>query len=80
MIEHACGTTVRAIISTLVMLYWAIGTQIRTEILNHQRAKYGSEILSTLSKESVADFGNGYSVPNLSRMIHDPPPNSLVSA
>src|SRR5262249_23157945 len=45
------------------------GSRIRTELLKQKRAEYGKEILSTPSKELVADFGNGYSVPNLSRMM-----------
>jgi predicted nuclease of restriction endonuclease-like (RecB) superfamily len=55
--------------SALVLLYWQIGYRIRTEILKETRAQYGDEILSTLSKELVAEFGNGFSVPNLSRMM-----------
>jgi len=55
--------------SALVRLYWEVGERIRTDVLESQRAGYGKEILSTLSKELVAEFGNGFSVPNLSRMI-----------
>lgn len=34
-----------------------------------ERAEYGKEILSTVSKELVAEFGRGFSWPNLSRMM-----------
>lgn len=43
-------------------------TRIRTEILKAKRAGYGAEILSTRSKQLTANFGKGYSWPNLSRM------------
>jgi predicted nuclease of restriction endonuclease-like (RecB) superfamily len=69
LIEQAREFTARAVNSALVLLYWHIGDRIRREVLQGSRAEYGKEILSTLSKELVADFGNGYSVPNLSRMM-----------
>ena len=69
LIEAARNATARAVNSALVMLYWHIDERIRTELLKEKRAEYGMEILSTLSKELVVDFGNGYSVPNLSRMM-----------
>jgi len=59
----------QAVNSALVLLHWQVGHRIRTEILNKTRAGYGEEILSTLSKELTADFGKGYSWPNLSRMV-----------
>jgi hypothetical protein len=58
----------QAVNSGLVLLYWEVGNRIRTEVLKSRRAGYGEEILSTLSKELSVEFGNGYSVPNLSRM------------
>lgn len=59
----------QSINSALVLLYWRIGQRIHVEILNASRAAYGEEILSTLSKELTAEFGSGYSIPNLSRMV-----------
>ncbi len=58
----------QAVNSALVLLYWQVGHRIHAEILRSKRAAYGEEILSTLSKELTAEFGRGYSVPNLSRM------------
>ena len=55
--------------SALVLLYWHVGQRLRTEVLKVERAEYGKEILSTLSKEWVAEFGRGFSWPNLSRMM-----------
>ena len=36
---------------------------------SRERATYGDEICSTLSNELAVEFGNGYSRPNLTRMI-----------
>jgi predicted nuclease of restriction endonuclease-like (RecB) superfamily len=59
LIESARGGIAQAVNSALVLLYWRIGHRIRTEILKSRRAAYGQEILSTVSKELVASYGNG---------------------
>lgn len=69
LIEAARDATAQAVNSALVLLYWSIGDRIHRDILQEKRAEYGREILSTLSKELVESYGNGYSVPNLSRML-----------
>jgi hypothetical protein len=69
LIEQTRGGVAQAVNSALVLLYWQVGHRIRTEILKEKRAAYGAEILSTVSKELTADFGKGYSWPNLSRMV-----------
>src|SRR4051794_22713799 len=68
LIDSARSGVAQAVNSALVLLYWQIGHRIRTEVLKSQRAAYGQEILSTVSKELVASYGDGFSVPNLSRM------------
>ncbi len=55
--------------SSLVILYWGIGKRIKNEVLKDKRAGYGQEILVTLSKQLVVEYGHGFSVPNLSRMV-----------
>ncbi len=58
-----------AVNAALVLLYWEVGHRIRTEVLKEQRAEYGQEICSTLSNKLAAEFGNGFSRPNLTRML-----------
>ena len=41
----------RSVNSALVLVYWKVGERIRKEILEERRARYGEEIVSTLSKE-----------------------------
>ena len=60
----------RAVNVGLVLLYWRVGKRTRDEVLGGQRAEYGEEIISTLSKQLTAEFGNGFSKPNLSRMVN----------
>ena len=69
LILAARRTVARGVNSALVLLYWKIGGRIRKDVLKAARAGYGDEILSTLSKELVAEFGRGFSWPNLSRMM-----------
>jgi predicted nuclease of restriction endonuclease-like (RecB) superfamily len=69
LIQQTREGVAQAVNSALVLLYWQVGHRIRTEILQEKRGGYGEAILSTLSKELTADFGKGYSWPNLSRMV-----------
>ncbi|MCF8209488.1 MAG: PDDEXK nuclease domain-containing protein [Rhodoferax sp.] len=69
LILSARQTVARGVNSALVLLYWNVGERLRTEVLKVERAEYGKEILSTVSKELVAEFGRGFSWPNLSRMM-----------
>ena len=69
LIETAREQTARAVNVALVGLYWHIGKRIREDVLREKRADYGKATVSTLSKQLIAEYGRGYSTPNLSRMI-----------
>jgi len=47
--------------STLTLLYWKIGKRINEDILKSKRAKYGEEIISSLSKRLTNLYGKGWS-------------------
>ena len=55
--------------STLVMLYWQMGRRIREDVLQNERAEYGTEIISTLSRQLTAEFGRGFGRRNLEQMV-----------
>lgn len=59
----------QAVNSVLVMLYWKVGQRIRRNILKEKRAAYSEEILPTLSAKLVHEYGEGFSQPNLFRMV-----------
>jgi len=69
LILYAHQRAAQSINSELVMLYWQIGRRIRNDVLQKKRAAYGLEILSTLSRKLTEEFGNGFSQPNLFRMV-----------
>ena len=69
MIESTRSTVATAVNAGLTMLYWNIGKRIRDEILKGERAEYGQEIVASLGRELATEYGNGFSVKNLRRMI-----------
>ncbi|MFO0226287.1 MAG: DUF1016 N-terminal domain-containing protein [Planctomyces sp.] len=69
LIEAAREQTARAVNSTLVTMYWQIGKRIREDVLKEQRAGYGQEIVATLSKQLIAEYGKGFDRRNLFYMI-----------
>ena len=69
MIEATRSAVASTINAGLTTLYWNIGKRIREEVLRGERAEYGQEIVASLGRELAADYGNGFSVKNLHRMI-----------
>jgi len=53
----------------LFFFYWQVGHRIRSEILKSQRAEYGEAVIPKLAEHLTAEFGNGFSRPNLFRML-----------
>ena len=69
LIETARHNVAVTVNTSLTILYWQIGNRIRQDILKEKRARYGEEILPTVSAKLVPEFGNGFSARNLSRMV-----------
>ncbi len=46
-----------------------MGQRIHTEVLGNERAIYGEQIIATLSRQLVAEYGRGYTEKSLHRMI-----------
>lgn len=67
-LEAARGNVVRAVNSNMVLAYWLIGQAIVKQVQRgDERAEYGSQVLSDLSKRLQDRYGRGFSVPNLQR-------------
>lgn len=69
LIEQARSSVATAVNAGLTMLYWHVGKRIGEEILRGSRAGYGDEIVSTLSRQLVSEYGAGFSEKNLRHMI-----------
>jgi len=69
LINTARQDVARQVNSSLVLLYWRVGKRIRQDILREKRAEYGEEIVSAVSRELTAEFGQGFSTRNMWHMI-----------
>lgn len=69
LIEQSRQRVAATVNAELTLLYWRIGQRIRVDLLKEERAEYGAEIVYSLSTQLVSDYGNGFSRPNLFRMI-----------
>jgi len=69
LITAARQDVARQVNSALVLLYWRVGKRIRQDILKEKRAGYGEQIVSAVSRELAAEFGQGFSTRNLWHMI-----------
>lgn len=69
LINSARTHVARTVNTSLVMLYWHIGDRIRKDILKEERAEYGEQIVAALSQQLTLEYGEGYSIPSLSRMM-----------
>jgi hypothetical protein len=68
-IAAARQTVARGVNTALVDLYWRIGMRIRSDILAHQRAGYGQQIVAAVGRQLETEFGRGFSEKSLHRMI-----------
>ena len=60
------STTVNAELSHL---YWMLGRRLSTEVLKGERAQYGGQIMIRMGKKLAEEFGRGFEVKNLRRMV-----------
>src|SRR5207237_1236101 len=69
LIEAGRAHVARAVNAGMALLYWSVGDRIRRDILGERRAKYGEQIVQTVSEKLVAEYGRGFGRRNLFRMI-----------
>ncbi len=55
--------------TTLTFLYWEIGRRINVDVLQNKRAKYGKQIVVTLSRQLEKQYGKGFDEKSINRMI-----------
>jgi len=68
LLETARRSSARAVNALMTATYWEIGRRIvEFEQRGAKRAKYGAELLETLSADLTRRFGRGFSRPNLQR-------------
>lgn len=58
-----------AVNSEITLLYWQVGHRIHQEVLGGERADYGKQVITSLSRTLTAQFGRGWSKRNLAQMV-----------
>ncbi|MGE5343202.1 MAG: PDDEXK nuclease domain-containing protein [Candidatus Omnitrophota bacterium] len=69
LIDESRQNTAIAVNMGLTILYWKIGKRIESEVLRGERAIYGEDVLSALTSRLVPEFGDGFGIKNIRRMI-----------
>lgn len=69
LIEQSRQQLASTVNSALTTLYWHIGQRIRADVLKQERAGYGEQVVSALSRQLEADYGRGFSDKNLRHMV-----------
>lgn len=69
LIDRARREAAAAVNASLTLLYWRIGHRLGREVLGGQRAAYGEQIVSTLSRQLTQEFGRSFSDKNLRHML-----------
>jgi hypothetical protein len=69
MVEEARQAVATTANAALTLLYWRVGRRINEEILKGNRAEYGEAIVSTLSRQLMAEYGKGFSEKSLRHML-----------
>ncbi len=69
MIEATKTQVASTVNSTMTLMYWHIGDRINREVLGGERAAYGKQIVENLAFKLSEEFGKGFDVKSLRRMM-----------
>ena len=69
LINEARNKVALIVNTEITLLYWHIGKRINEEVLENQRAEYGKQIVSTVSRQLTEEYGKGFNEKNLRRMM-----------
>lgn len=69
LIEEAKRNVAIKVNSEMTMLYWNIGRYITKNILNNEKPEYGKAVIESLSQRLVEEYGKGYGIKNIFRML-----------
>ena len=69
LIEASRQHVARVVNSAMVLTYWSVGDRIRREVVGHERAEYGKQLVSALAQRLSGEYGAGFSRTNLFNML-----------
>ncbi len=61
LIDAARQRASSAVNAELTLLYWQVGRRIGREVLRGERAEYGRQVISSLSRQLTVEYGTGWS-------------------
>jgi len=64
-IEQGKQQAVAQVNSALVLVYWQVGKRINEDILQHERATYGKQIVANISTQLAEQYGKSFQVKKL---------------
>jgi predicted nuclease of restriction endonuclease-like (RecB) superfamily len=65
LINAARERVVRRVNAEITQLYWQVGKRIHDEVLQGERAQYGTQLIVELAKSLMAEYGRGWSEQHL---------------
>lgn len=65
MVLEARQRAYRAVNSERVLHYWQVGNRIGSDVLGHQRAEFGKQVIKNLADRLTIEFGSSYNRYNL---------------
>ena len=68
-IQRGRSQAVSAVNSVLTLTFWHVGKRINDEVLRGERAAYGKQVIASLSKSLVEQYGKSFVTRNLRRMM-----------
>ncbi|GAA3915950.1 PDDEXK nuclease domain-containing protein [Litoribacillus peritrichatus] len=83
LIQSAKQRAASAVNAEITMLYWLVGSRISKYLLQGERAEYGRQVITELSKQLTEAFGRGWSQKQLHhclRFAETFPDEQIVSA
>lgn len=83
LIDTARHRAASAVNAEITGLYWHIGNRVVAEVLHHERAQYGQQIIAQLAKQLTMRYGRGWSEKQLRhclRFAETFPEQNIVSA
>ena len=69
MIDQTRESVASAVNAGHTMLYWQVGSRIRREVLQFERAEYGKKIVAAVARQLALEYGKCFSEKSLRRMI-----------
>lgn len=69
LIEQGRQQVAVAVNAGMTLMYWHIGERINREVLGGERAAYGKQVVTELSRKLTEEYGKGYDKKNLNKMM-----------